>query len=59
MNTFSLQPFVHQLHPDREDVNVDIQFENDQLIIQRNDASTILFRVCPIDLMERKRHFLG
>jgi len=36
---------VHQLKPDSECVNVEIRFENDQLIIQRDDTSTILFRV--------------
>ncbi|CAF1006867.1 unnamed protein product [Rotaria sp. Silwood1] len=45
-----ITPLVHQLKPNNEYVNVDVCFENDQLIIQRNDTSTILFRrpsYCP------------
>ncbi|CAF3929495.1 unnamed protein product [Rotaria sp. Silwood2] len=41
---------IHQLKSNSECVNVDICFENDELIIQRNDQSTILFRrpsYCP------------
>ncbi|UJR13861.1 hypothetical protein I4U23_000869 [Adineta vaga] len=43
-------PLVHRLKSNSEDVNVDICFENDQLIIQRNDTSKLLFRrpsYCP------------
>ncbi|CAF1206518.1 unnamed protein product [Rotaria sordida] len=45
-----ITPLVHQLNPNNEYVNVDISYENDQLIIQRNDKSIILFRrpsYCP------------
>ncbi|CAF3666405.1 unnamed protein product [Adineta steineri] len=45
-----ITPLVHQLKPNSEDVHVDIHFENDQLIIKRDDTSVILFRrptYCP------------
>ncbi|CAF4084414.1 unnamed protein product [Rotaria magnacalcarata] len=45
-----ITPLVHQLKPTSEYANVDICFEHNQLTIQRNDQSIILFRrpsYCP------------
>ncbi|CAF5109034.1 unnamed protein product, partial [Rotaria magnacalcarata] len=39
-----ITPLVHQLKPTSEYANVDICFEHNQLTIQRNDQSIILFR---------------
>lgn len=49
-NKIIFQPLVEQLNSNNESVHVNVQYENEQLIIQRDDTSKILFRrpsYCP------------
>ncbi|CAF1612406.1 unnamed protein product, partial [Didymodactylos carnosus] len=38
-------PLVDYLSPNSEEVHVDIEFQNNHLVINRNDLSLIIFRV--------------